>query len=131
MSAPLVWTGVTIALLVVGVAPGLYLSLRGSNVQRLVGLQLLATCSVLVLISLTIVVGQSSYLIVPLVLAVLGSTGTLVYTRLLKPGIDELSGGKELSGDEELSGDVPGDRPRADEPGSNRAAGDATRGGGS
>jgi multisubunit Na+/H+ antiporter MnhF subunit len=74
--------------LLFGVAPSLFLAARGSNVQRLIGLQLLTACSVMVLIGLSIIVGQSSYLIVPFVLAVLASIGTLVYTRLLKPGID-------------------------------------------
>lgn len=80
------WPIVTLALLAVGVVPGLILSVRGSAVQRLVGLQVLSGTGVMVLLGLTVIVGQSSYLIVPLVLAVLASTGTLVYTRLLKPG---------------------------------------------
>jgi multisubunit Na+/H+ antiporter MnhF subunit len=82
------WTAVTLALLVVGVAPAVYLAARGSNVQRLIGLQLLSASGSLVLVGLSAIVNQSSYLIVPLVLAVLGATGTLVYTRLLTPRID-------------------------------------------
>lgn len=88
MDAPILWSTATLALLLLGVVPSLFLAARGSNVQRLVGLQLLTGCSVMVLIGLSIIVGQSSYLIVPFVLAVLASIGTLVYTRLLKPGID-------------------------------------------
>ncbi|KHL03285.1 hypothetical protein LK10_09420 [Sinomonas humi] len=82
------WTAVTLALLVVGVAPAVYLAARGSNIQRLIGLQLLSVSGSLVLIGLSAIVNQSSYLIVPLVLAVLAATGTLVYTRLLTPHID-------------------------------------------
>ncbi|MBT1003603.1 hypothetical protein KIH31_13425 [Paenarthrobacter sp. DKR-5] len=89
MEASAVWLAATLALLVVAVAPGLLLALRGSSIQRLVGLQLLSACGVMVLTGLSAAVGQSSYLIVPLVLAVLASTGTLVFTRLLKRGIDE------------------------------------------
>ncbi|MFH5877350.1 MrpF/PhaF family protein [Arthrobacter sp. NA-172] len=88
MDAATFWSAATLALLLLGVVPSLFLAARGSNVQRLVGLQLLTGCSVMVLIGLSIIVGQSSYLIVPLVLAVLASIGTLVYTRLLKPGLD-------------------------------------------
>ncbi|WP_334172232.1 monovalent cation/H+ antiporter complex subunit F [Sinomonas sp.] len=88
MSDQTLWTAVTLALLVVGVAPAVYLAARGSNVQRLIGLQLLSASGSLVLVGLSAIVNQSSYLIVPLVLAVLGATGTLVYTRLLTPRID-------------------------------------------
>ncbi|UYY79721.1 MULTISPECIES: monovalent cation/H+ antiporter complex subunit F [unclassified Arthrobacter] len=88
MDTAILWSAVTLALLLLGVAPSLFLVARGSDVQRLVGLQLLTGSSIMVLIGLSIIVGQSSYLIVPLVLAVLASIGTLVYTRLLKPGID-------------------------------------------
>ncbi|MCH6472294.1 monovalent cation/H+ antiporter complex subunit F [Sinomonas terrae] len=88
MSDQTLWTAVTLALLVAGVAPAVYLAARGSNVQRLIGLQLLSASGSLVLIGLSAIVNQSSYLIVPLVLAVLGATGTLVYTRLLTPRID-------------------------------------------
>ncbi|WP_212745956.1 monovalent cation/H+ antiporter complex subunit F [Sinomonas susongensis] len=88
MSDQTLWTAVTLALLVVGVVPAVYLAARGSNVQRLIGLQLLSATGALVLIGLSAIVNQSSYLIVPLVLAVLGATGTLVYTRLLTPRID-------------------------------------------
>lgn len=88
MDAATLWSAATLTLLLLGVVPSLFLVARGSNVQRLVGLQLLTGCSIMVLIGLSIIVAQSSYLIVPLVLAVLASIGTLVYTKLLKPGID-------------------------------------------
>lgn len=88
MSDRTLWAAVTLALLVVGVAPAVYLGARGSNVERLIGLQLLSVSGSLVLVGLSAIVNQTSYLIVPLVLAVLGATGTLVYTRLLTPRID-------------------------------------------
>lgn len=95
MDTAILWPAVTLALMLLGVVPSLFLAARGSNVQRLVGLQLLTGCSVMVLIGLSIIVAQSSYLIVPIVLAVLASIGTLVYTRLLKPGIDTQPVGEE------------------------------------
>lgn len=85
MSAGTLWAAATLALLVVGVAPGLLLCARGTAVARLVGLELLSASAVMAMISLSVAVNQSSYLIVPLVLAVLTATGTLVYTRLLIP----------------------------------------------
>ena len=79
------WVTVAAAVLVVGVAPGLMVVCRGSAVQRLVGLALLNATGTMALIALSVAANQSSYLIVALVLAVLSSTGTLVYTRLLGP----------------------------------------------
>ncbi|WP_369046488.1 monovalent cation/H+ antiporter complex subunit F [Sinomonas sp. P10A9] len=79
------WTSVSAALLIVGVVPGLVLTSRGTAVQRLVGLALLNASGAMVLVGLSAIAGQSSYLIVALVLAVLATTGTLVYTRLLRP----------------------------------------------
>jgi multicomponent Na+:H+ antiporter subunit F len=46
-------------------------------------MQSTSSVTVLLLIALSAAFGQSSYLIVPLVLVVLGYAGTLVYTRLL------------------------------------------------
>lgn len=71
-----------IVLVVGGVAPGVALACRGTPVRRLVGLQLVASVSVLVLMLLGQAQGQSSYLIVPLVVVLLGFAGTLVFTRL-------------------------------------------------
>lgn len=85
MSSEALWAAVALALLVVGVAPGLLLCARGTAIARLVGLELLGVSAVLAMIALSAAVNQSSYLIVPLVLAVLTATGTLVYTRLLTP----------------------------------------------
>ncbi|WP_336857549.1 monovalent cation/H+ antiporter complex subunit F [Sinomonas albida] len=79
------WSIIVVALLAGGAVPGVVLSCRGSGLRRLIGLQLVSGTSVMILIALSAIVNQSSYLVVPLVLAVLASTGTLVYTRLLRP----------------------------------------------
>lgn len=79
------WTAAAIVLVVGGVVPGMLLAFRGDPVRRLVGLQLVATVSVLVLLLLSQAQGQSSYLIVPLVVVLLGFAGTLVFTRLSRP----------------------------------------------
>jgi multisubunit Na+/H+ antiporter MnhF subunit len=75
----LLFTGV---LLVVGLAPALWVGARGSTASRLLGLQLTGTVSALALIALSVAVGQPGYLIVPLVLVLLSYAGTLVFTRL-------------------------------------------------
>jgi len=75
----LLFTGV---LLVVGLAPAMYVGARGATASRLLGLQLTGTVSALVLIAYSAAVGQPSYLIVPLVLVLLSYAGTLVFTRL-------------------------------------------------
>ncbi len=80
MNGWLVFSGV---LLVAGLAPALYLAVRGSGVQRLPGLQFGGSVTVLLLIALSVVVEQPSYLIVPLALVLLTYAGTLVFTRLL------------------------------------------------
>jgi multisubunit Na+/H+ antiporter MnhF subunit len=72
-------------LLVGGLGPAAMLGCRGTAPQRLVGLQLGGTVTVLLLTVFAQATGQSSSLIVPTVLAVLAVTGTLVFTRLLAP----------------------------------------------
>jgi multisubunit Na+/H+ antiporter MnhF subunit len=72
-------------LLVVGLGPALLIGSRGDGVGRLVGLELAASVAVLFLLAFAAGVNQPSYLIVPLVLAVLNVVGTLVFTRLLGP----------------------------------------------
>jgi multisubunit Na+/H+ antiporter MnhF subunit len=52
-------------------------------VARLAGLQFGGTVTVLLLVALSVVFGQPSFLIVPLALVLLTYAGTLVYTRLL------------------------------------------------
>jgi multisubunit Na+/H+ antiporter MnhF subunit len=79
------WDIATLALMVGGLLPALVLVARGGPVDRLVGLELGSAVSVLTLLVAIQGEGQSSYLIVPLVLVLLSFAGTLVYTRLLGP----------------------------------------------
>ena len=81
MTAWLVFTG---GLLLAGLAPALVLASRGAAVPRLVGLQFAGAVSALLLVALTVVVDQPSYLVVPLAMVLLSYAGTLVYTRLLE-----------------------------------------------
>jgi multicomponent Na+:H+ antiporter subunit F len=67
-----------------GLGPALWVGARHSGVARLVGLQSTSSVTVLLLIALSAAFGQSSYLIVPLVLVLLAYAGTLVFTRLLR-----------------------------------------------
>jgi multisubunit Na+/H+ antiporter MnhF subunit len=66
-----------------GLGPALWLGARGEAVERLVGLELGGALTVLVLMLLSQATGQSSLLLVPLVLVLLSFAGTLVFTRLL------------------------------------------------
>ena len=74
------------ALLVGGLGPAVWLGSTGSAPRRLVGLQLAIAVLVPELILLSMAFGQSSYLIVPVVLVAVSFAGTLVYAGLLKPG---------------------------------------------
>lgn len=74
----------TAVLLVALVGPGLLLTARGTAAQRLVGLQLATALTVLLLTVLSVAAGQTSMLVVPLVLVLLSFAGTLVFTRLLR-----------------------------------------------
>ncbi|MBV8933118.1 MAG: hypothetical protein JOZ47_23155 [Kutzneria sp.] len=78
------WTVAAMVLMGGGLAPALWLASRGTAVCRLIGLQLVSSVSVLVLLVLVQAIGQPSYLIVPLVLALLSFAGTLVFARLLR-----------------------------------------------
>ena len=77
------WLLFSAVLFVAGLGPALYLAARGTGVARLAGLQFGGAVTVLLLVALTVVFGQPSYLIVPLALVLLTYAGTLVYTRLL------------------------------------------------
>lgn len=79
------WLLGSIVLLAGGLTPALWLGSRGSPVDRLVGLELGGAVATLVLLGFAQAVGQSTYLIVPLVLVLVSFAGTLVYTRLLAP----------------------------------------------
>jgi multisubunit Na+/H+ antiporter MnhF subunit len=77
------YTVCVLAMVIGGLGPGMWITARGSAVDRLVGLELVGVVSVVVMLVLAQLTGQSSYLVVPLVLAPLSVTGTLVFTRLL------------------------------------------------
>ncbi|MCU7726265.1 monovalent cation/H+ antiporter complex subunit F [Actinoplanes sp. KI2] len=75
--------GAGLVLIIGALAPAVYLGLRGGPLDRLVGLQLSGALLVPAMLLLSYGYGQTSYLIVPLVLAVLSFAGVLVFLRLL------------------------------------------------
>jgi multisubunit Na+/H+ antiporter MnhF subunit len=77
------WLVAVLVLLVGGLGPALWLGCRGGPVARLVGLELGSSITVLILLLLAQIAGQSQFLIVPLTLVLLSFAGTLVFTRLL------------------------------------------------
>ncbi|WP_213453478.1 monovalent cation/H+ antiporter complex subunit F [Rhizomonospora bruguierae] len=77
------WLLAALVLMLGGLAPALLLGSRRGALDRLVGLELGSALTVLVLLELSHGYGASSYLIVPLVLAVLSFAGTLVFVRLI------------------------------------------------
>jgi multisubunit Na+/H+ antiporter MnhF subunit len=80
------WWLLACTVLTVGaLMPALWLTATGRPEQRLVGLQLGGSVLVLELLLLAQALGQSSYLVVPVVLVVASFAGTLVFTRLLRP----------------------------------------------
>ena len=98
MTSASLWAAAALALLIVGGAPGLLLCARGTAIGRLIGLELLGASAIMAMVALSVAVNQSSYLIVPLVLALLTATGTLVYTRLLTPEAAGAAGGRADGG---------------------------------
>jgi multicomponent Na+:H+ antiporter subunit F len=78
-----VWPLTAGVLMVGGLIPAMVLAYRDTAARRLVGLELASVTGTLVMLLLCQAFNQSSYLIVPLVLALLSFTGTLVFTRLL------------------------------------------------
>jgi multicomponent Na+:H+ antiporter subunit F len=79
------WLAGAIVLLSVGLPAAGWLAARDGPLDRLVGVEMGNVIVTLELILFSQAVGQSSYLIVPLVLAVVSFAGTLVYARLLAP----------------------------------------------
>lgn len=79
------WLWCANALLAGGLGPAAWLGMRGDPVRRLVGLELGGVVATLLLLVFPQALGQPSYLIVPLVMALLTFVGTLVFTRLLAP----------------------------------------------
>jgi multisubunit Na+/H+ antiporter MnhF subunit len=80
MTGYLICAGV---LVVGGLGPALFVSSRGSAIDRMVGLELISSIVVLTMLVIAQITQLSYYLAVPLVLAPLSFAGTLVYTRLL------------------------------------------------
>lgn len=79
------WLAGAVVLLAGVVVPAGWLVSRGRPAERLAGLEMAGVAVTLELILYSQAAGQSQYLIVPLVLAVVSFAGTLVYTRLLAP----------------------------------------------
>jgi multicomponent Na+:H+ antiporter subunit F len=78
-----VWLIAAGALMIGGLGPAMALAYRGTPPRRLVGLELAGTSGTILMLVLCQAFDQSSYLIVPLVLALMSFVGTLVFTRLL------------------------------------------------
>jgi multisubunit Na+/H+ antiporter MnhF subunit len=77
------WLIAAALLMVGGLGPALWLAARGDALERLVGLELAGSVTVLTLLLLTQAYGPSSAVILPLTLTVLAFAGTLVFIRLL------------------------------------------------
>jgi multisubunit Na+/H+ antiporter MnhF subunit len=77
------WLAGCLALVLFGLVPALLLCWRGRTAQRLAGLQLAGSVTVLLLVLWCQAIGQPGYLVVPLVLVLLSFAGTLVFTRLV------------------------------------------------
>ncbi|CAM5420399.1 monovalent cation/H+ antiporter complex subunit F [Leifsonia shinshuensis] len=94
-----VWEVAIGVLIVAGPLVGLVLAARGEAVGRLVGLQLAGVTTVMILVAVSVGDGQTSYLIVPLTLAVLLTTGTLVFTRLIRQRSQRIADAQSADGD--------------------------------
>ena len=79
------WLFGTVAVMVGGFVPALWLASRGKPEMRLVGLEFASVAAVLILVLLARQYGRSLFLIVPLALAVVSFPGSLVFARLLVP----------------------------------------------
>ena len=79
----MIWPLAAGVLLVGGLLPAMIIAYRDQAARRLVGLELVSATGTLVMLLLCQAFNQSSYLIVPLILALLSVAGTLVFTRLL------------------------------------------------
>lgn len=77
------WTVASCVILAGGLGPALFLAARAGALDRLVGLLMAGSSTTLLLVVLTALQRQPSFLIVPLVLVLLSFAGTLVFTRLL------------------------------------------------
>lgn len=80
-----IWLVAVVVIAVVGLLPAIYRAAAGTAAQRLLGLQFVSVAGLMMIIALSMTAGQSSYLIVAVVLALLSAAGLLVFTRLLAP----------------------------------------------
>lgn len=78
-----VWLVAAGALMIGGLLPAMVIAYRDTAQRRVVGLGLASATATILMVVLCQVFDQSSYLIVPLTLALLSFVGTLVFTRLL------------------------------------------------
>ncbi|HEY1570354.1 MAG TPA: monovalent cation/H+ antiporter complex subunit F [Pseudonocardiaceae bacterium] len=78
-----IWVVAALVLIVGGLIPAMVIAYRDTAARRVVGLSLVSTIGTILMLVLCQAFGRSSYLIVPLVLALLSFAGTLVFTRLL------------------------------------------------
>ncbi|WP_051764310.1 monovalent cation/H+ antiporter complex subunit F [Streptomyces sp. NRRL F-5135] len=85
------WLTATAALLTLGLGPCLWVAARGPGHRRLPGANLATTLVAVVFLLLAQGFGRSSYTDMALALAVLGPTGTLVFTRFLGAGPEPAS----------------------------------------
>jgi len=76
---------VSIGIMIGAVVPTTVVGMRGDAVDRPSGLVQLAPTSAAFLMVFAQAVGRTDYLIVPLTLALIGFTGSLVYARLMAP----------------------------------------------
>jgi multisubunit Na+/H+ antiporter MnhF subunit len=74
----------TAVLLVGGLLPALALAGHGSAVNRLVGVEIVSSVTIILMLLIAQVVSQTYELIVPVVLVPLSAAGTLVFTRLIE-----------------------------------------------
>jgi multisubunit Na+/H+ antiporter MnhF subunit len=77
------WLVAALVLMVLGLGPCLVAGARGPALHRLVALDVASGLTVATLLLLAQGFGRSSYVDVALVLAVLSTTGVLVFTRFL------------------------------------------------
>lgn len=79
------WSLAALVLMGGGMLPAVVLAGRGTTADRLVGMQLAAATGVAVMLCISVDTSNGMYLIVPMVLAVLSFTGSLVYFRQVAP----------------------------------------------
>ena len=103
-----IWLAAVLVLVVVGLLPAIYRVATGTGPQRLVGLQFASVAGLMIVIALSMAVGQSSYLIVAVVLALLSAAGLLVFTRLLATEMEGEQAADDHAADDHAAGDQAG-----------------------